>query len=570
MHTFRNTITTLIVLCLILVLAAPAAATVTARQDTEPVTLYRPSDEVLTRDPQLSSDDVSAQVIENTFISLTDMEPDTDTLIPELATSWQASEGGLVWTFTLRDDVPWVRWDAGEAAILRMVTAHDVVYGIQRACDPRLNASYRGMVAGMIAGCASLAQQAPETVSDADYALVQVQALDDTTLHITLTYPAVFFLSMTTMSVFSPVPRDIVGQYGDEWTDAEYIVTSGAFVVDEWIDRNHFTLLANPHYPAELRGPGNVERVVSVIVGDGEDEFALYEQHQIDTALLPWTHADVIFDPAYAGELQRHYGLATSYFAFAYDKPPFDNVHVRRAFATMMDIEPLLLALWGAPVAVPISHFAPPGLIGAVPLDEVGVGFDREYARAQLALGGYPNCEGFPPITVVGLSWWPDIPAFFASSAEDVLGCAPGIISWEAVEFDDLLLMTRPDGPTSTRPHVWALTWGADYPDAHNFLNDMLGCEGMNTMLRPCSEIDDLLLQASTETDILTRAALYRDIEERFFGPDGEFPIAPGATFVTYTLQQPWVLAADNPAFGAARFDWFAIDQEMQLAARGE
>ena len=30
---------------------------------------------------------------------------------PELATDWDFDLDALTWTFTIRDDVPWVRWD---------------------------------------------------------------------------------------------------------------------------------------------------------------------------------------------------------------------------------------------------------------------------------------------------------------------------------------------------------------------------------------------------------------------------------------------------------------------------
>ena len=68
----------------------------------------------------------------NLFLGLTAQNPMTSDIEPELATGWEVSADGLVWTFTLRNDVPWVRWDpvTGTGEVLRMVTAHDAAFAI--------------------------------------------------------------------------------------------------------------------------------------------------------------------------------------------------------------------------------------------------------------------------------------------------------------------------------------------------------------------------------------------------------------------------------------------------------
>src|SRR5262249_17810043 len=91
--------------------AADAEVTVVAhyRQDT-PVTLdTATTTEISSLDPQLGTDVVSIEVYENLFLGLTDYDPVSSQIVPELATDWEVSEDGLTWTFTLRDDVMWMR-----------------------------------------------------------------------------------------------------------------------------------------------------------------------------------------------------------------------------------------------------------------------------------------------------------------------------------------------------------------------------------------------------------------------------------------------------------------------------
>ena len=71
-------------------------------------------------DPALSTDTTSVQVDEMLFLGLTDFDDETSEVIPELATEWSVSADGLVWTFKMRDDVPWVRYNpaTGEVTVM--------------------------------------------------------------------------------------------------------------------------------------------------------------------------------------------------------------------------------------------------------------------------------------------------------------------------------------------------------------------------------------------------------------------------------------------------------------------
>ena len=46
-------------------------------------------------------------MIENLFVGLTNFNPETSQVEPELAVSWDVSDDGTVYTFHLRDDVSW-------------------------------------------------------------------------------------------------------------------------------------------------------------------------------------------------------------------------------------------------------------------------------------------------------------------------------------------------------------------------------------------------------------------------------------------------------------------------------
>lgn len=553
-----------------LIIPVPAQS---AAQPAEPITLYENNTGITTLDPQLSADSDSNAVIENIFVGLTNTHPETGLLQPELATSWAVSDDGLVWTFTLRSDVPWVRWNAATETgdILRMVTAHDAAYAIQRACDPRLGAYYGNMLANIVKGCDQLAFKSPETVLDEDYDLVQVRALDNVTLEITLNHAAGYFLSMTTMPIFHPVPPEVIAEYGATWTEPEHIVTSGPFMLDAYVHKQRVTLLRSPYLPQYMQGSGNLERVIILTDSDLMTDWETFLNGQFDIQVIPHANVGAVLnDPGTAPLARQQYTMDTFYFGFAHDKPPFDDVHVRRAFSAILnraqfagDVMPF--------VTVPITHITPPGIFGAPPIDEIGVGYDPDYAREQLALAGYPDCEGLPTVQIIVPNYGALLGDFLIASAEAELGCRPDQFHFEAVEVEVMFGLINADSPPENRPHVWLNGWGPDYPDANTFVGDLLGCNAANPYMRPCTPVDDLIYQAALETDLLARIELYEDIEERFFGPKGEFPVAPFLAYVEWYATQPWFSGpfVTDGLFGARHLDWYTIDQEAQLAARG-
>ena len=95
--------------------ASDSVVTLTSlMQQSEPITFYWGpwgDSEVSTLDPQVAEDQVSIDFIENLFLGLTNVNAETTEIEGELATDWSYDDATYTWTFTIRDDVPWVRWD---------------------------------------------------------------------------------------------------------------------------------------------------------------------------------------------------------------------------------------------------------------------------------------------------------------------------------------------------------------------------------------------------------------------------------------------------------------------------
>jgi peptide/nickel transport system substrate-binding protein len=263
--------------------------------------------------------------------------------------------------------------------------------------------------------------------------------------------------------------------------------------------------------------------------------------------------------------------LSVTYFGFALDKPPFDNVRVRRAFSAALDRQTFSDdVLQGQ--CLPMVHFAPPGIFGAPPIDEVGVGFDPEFAQGQLAEAGYAGCQGFPQVTLLTFAspTYLHVAEYAQAQWVEHLGCSPDVIQIEQLPPRELLAAVR--GPTETRPHIWFLLWLPDYPDENNWVGDALWCQAELSTARgrECSELDDLIVEARQEPDPERRIALYRQIEEGFFGPEGETPFIPLCTRMMYTAKHAWLDWGAPDLFGGEKWYNWTIEWEAKQAARGD
>ncbi len=545
------------------------------RQDT-PVTLdTATTTEISSLDPQLGTDVVSIEVYENLFLGLTDLDAFTNEIVPELATSWDISADGLVWTFTLRNDVNWMRYDptSDTAEVVRPVVAGDFVYAIKRACDPRIASYYGSIASTVIAGCDLINQTSSDSMTDDQVYgdTTKVSAPDDSTVVIELQFAAGYFFSMTPMWMIRPLPQETIEEFGDDWTDPGNIVTNGAYFVKEVVTGVQRTFVRNDALPADLTDGGNIEVVRATFIEDEGTTYALYLSGQLDTAGIPDAELEsVLNDPERSLQVKQFFDLATNYFAFDYGKAPFDNVHARRAFSASIDRVKMVEEV-AAGQGVPMIHFTPPSMFGAPPINEVGVGFNVEYAQAQLTEAGYPDCEGLPNIRILSTARRASAVEFLLAAVEEHLGCDPNIFTAEQVEFSVQQELTSPQTPASDRPNIWFSNWYADYLDSHNFVGDVLSCSVANRFLRPCSEVDDLIAEAAAESDPGVRTQLYAEIEDLFFGEEGEFPFIPLYTPGAYVMYQPWYTGPfdSDGLSGGSHWDSRNVDMAAKLAAQG-
>ena len=180
-------------------------------------------------DPHKISGAWEDRIVGDMMVGLTQDDPQGDP-IPGMATSWETSPDGLVWTFHLRD----AKWSDGVP-----VTADDFVFALRRLMDPKTAAEYASLMYIIKNGEAVNAGKLPLSA-------LGVRAIDAHTLEITLVHPAPYLTQLTMHMTMYPVPRHVVEKWGDAWSQPGHYVSNGPYKLVSWKLGDHVQVVKNP------------------------------------------------------------------------------------------------------------------------------------------------------------------------------------------------------------------------------------------------------------------------------------------------------------------------------------
>jgi ABC-type oligopeptide transport system substrate-binding subunit/class 3 adenylate cyclase len=458
-----------------------------------------------TLDPSIHVDSTSGAYIKQIFSGLVEIGAGWE-IIPDVAQRWEISEDGRRYVFHLRYDVTWS--DGTQ------VTADDFVYSWIRSLDPAVEVPVGR--AGLLYDIKNARAYKEGEISNPDH--VGVRAIDRLTLEVNLERASSYFLHAATL--LWPVPRHIVEEHGESWTDLEHIVTNGGFRLESYKPGESMILVRNPTYHGE--SSGNLERVEVILSTSrySPEELELYKMDRVDIASLGdgTPHAK----NSYAEEYVIVPMQSTFFLGFDTSRPPFNDVRVRRAFAMAVDRERLAdEVLEGMPVPA-TGGFVPPTIPGHSP--GIGLPYDPAQARQLLEQAGYPDGQGLIIDEIVWIDAYGIIPEYVKSHWMDNLNAE---VTVEITDWENVLEMYR-------SRNVFFMGWGADYPDPDSFLR--VGVRNHSPRWRN-DQYDQLLENAQRTLDQPERIRMYQEADEILIE---EAVIIPIVYAVMDRLVKPW------------------------------
>lgn len=182
-----------------------------------------------TIDPALNSAVDGATYILHAFSGLVTTTEDNEfvaDLATELPTPVTNNDGTVTYTFTLRSGL---KWSDGTA-----LTAADFEYAWRRAASDDTAADYSYLFA---------------IIDGYDEGNLNIDAVDATHFEVTLEVDVPYFFELCAFPTFMPVKQSVVEADADGWaTNKDTYVTSGAYVVSEWVHNSKIVLTKNPNY----------------------------------------------------------------------------------------------------------------------------------------------------------------------------------------------------------------------------------------------------------------------------------------------------------------------------------
>jgi peptide/nickel transport system substrate-binding protein len=362
------------------------------------------------------------------------------------------------------------------------LTSDDVKFSLERLADEALASPNRAKVT----------------------AIAEIRILDASTFQIRTRAPFAPLLTYLTNTRTGTqiVPYRTVKAMGDEAFGRKPVGT-GAYAIKQWKSNESVELEAFAGY--FVPGHDRIERVVMPLIPEESSGTTALLGGQIDLTSTA-SFADV------PGLRQRPTlrvyttpGLNTRYIALNNRKPPFDDVHFRRALSMAFDRSVLVKAVvFGEGIVSP--GLLPPALQprADLPLPDA-MTFNPERARSELAKSQYKSGTE-ATVLIWGSNWWRRLGEIFVAQTNQVLGT-------------NLSLQVGDPNAVFSRLRIGdfqAAVWGwLGLVDPDEYLGDMLGKGGFrNYQGYENSRFEELLAQGRAELDPARRRQIYHEADQ--------------------------------------------------------
>jgi peptide/nickel transport system substrate-binding protein len=462
--------------------ATPFATKVGAAQDMANTVVFAVEGSPPTFDPAGAGTDSRVDTPSlNLYNALVQHTLGTAEIEPELATAWEASEDGLSYTFTLRDDV--VFHDGTP------LTAADVVYSFERLMALK-RGSYRNVA--VVTGA---------------------EAPDDHTVVLTLERP--FPALVQALTRVYVVNSELVkaneqdGDYGETWLN-DHDAGSGPYVLTAFEPEQQFTIEAFPDYWKGWDG-AHVDRAIFRVIKEEASRRLALENAEVDWAMIGSVETfNALLDNP---DLQTFSDptLNQLYFAFNQESEYLRDPKVREALSLVYDYDGHVEQARGGQAEV-----ARGPLPSAIPFFDEAMQpskMDIVAAKAALAESQYPD-GGFS-LEMIYQGTSPEettaVQIMQAGAAELNIEIVPVAMEWPAKV--DAFSSPETSLPMAT---IWIFP---GYPDPEQFFYPLLdsaniGNGGVNFSHFSTPETDDLIARAASETDEAARAELYKELQQ--------------------------------------------------------
>src|SRR5690554_308849 len=423
-------------------------------------------------------------------------------IIPWLATEWSEAENGLSWEFTLRDDVMFTDGTP--------LNAEAVQANVEHLLDPATASSTGYLALGKVAA---------------------TEIVDEHTIRFVLSSPdssLLDSLSMPWVAIQSPTAME----RGQE-ANCESPVGTGPFVVTAWAKQESITLERNEDYnsppaDADHEGVAWLDQIIWRFIPDSASRYSALQGGQVDVIDNPQP-SDIAAADALdtITELDAPRPGAANRIELNSGKAPFDDVRVREAFIRAADVNDGIQSLFFGTAERSYSVLSSVEALGVsaeeyftVDLDAANsllddAGWTERDSAGYRVKGGERLTLDFPVSTNQSIpaevSLFEQIQATTKAAGFEVILHPMDLSSWYgALAVNEYDLVSAPY--TKVGPDVLRILFHSDsiVPAPSGYFANL------SQLSDP--EVDQLLTEASQESEPQERADLYDQVQHKILG----------------------------------------------------
>lgn len=356
-----------------------------------------------------------------------------------------------------------------------------------------------------------------------------IEAVDDFTVKFTLCVPDPAVPAKVAFSSLGIQPGEYLESTGGTGELLEKPIGTGPYMIESWERGNQIVFTRFDDYWGEsaksptavLRwGTESAQRLLELQSGtvDGIDNVGPDDLETVKN------------DPNL--QLIEREALNIMYIGMTNTFPPFDNEHVRQAFAQAIDRQRIVDNFYplGSEVA---SHFTPCAIPNGCTGEE-WYAFDPEAAKALLEEAGYDTGNPFPAIKLryrdVVRGYLPNpgvVAQDIQAQLKENLDVTVEIEVMESGAFVDAANSGQLDGM-----HLFG--WSADFPDVVNFLDAHFSAAAYDQFGTAFDDITDNLAKGGQLADPEERAPFYEAANNAIKQHVPMIPVVHGGSAVAY------------------------------------
>lgn len=505
-------------------------------------------------------------------------------LVPNLTEALPTvSEDGLTYSFTLKKGVLFHDSPVFKDGIGRELKSEDILFSLRRLADPKLNSTGWWILDGRVVGLNEWrVKHAASEVADYAEPIEGLKKIDDYTFQIVLKQPFPQFLYSLAQPFTFIVAKEAVETHGKQFMN--HPVGTGPFVLEKFEQSNSIVYYKNPKYrekffPSEgeegdqklgLLGDAGkriplVDKITVNILPEGQTQWLNIQKGRADNLEMMSAYERAVdakneIKPELKAKGIRtnvHPQLDVTFFAINTEDPILKNKKLRQAMSLAYNRAEANRLFYNNS-AVEAQSVTPPGLTGyRKEFKNPYTRFDLVQAKKMLAEAGYPGGKGLPEIT-------------FDVRSETIARQQGELFAKNMAAIGIKIKVNQNTWPellkkkNTKQSQIFAMGWGADYPDAENFLglvycpNVSPGSNGANY----CNpEFDELYKKATVMQESPERAMMYEKLNEMVAM---DTPWIFGFHRSSFYVSQAWLKNFKNMEFNHSQFQYLGVDLEVK------